>query len=248
MKKKKTETTNTTELLVDTTRKLHKTTFGLWQDFKKFISKGSVLDMAVGVVIGGAFGTIVTAMTNILLSICTWQVPGGLKGLVTPLPASNPGQAGLLPNEGIGQYFNSTDLTALAKIYAESQGLDSNNDVVVQGAMTTLMQKYTLHGTVYYYNGTALIDWGTFLNAIITFLIIALTLFTIVKVAHYFRKKNDAIKALQLEEYYKKFPEERPVPPAVGKPVLSETELLIQIRDELAKQNARAAALDAKQE
>lgn len=34
------------------------------QEFKEFISKGNVLDLAVGVIIGGAFGAIVTALTD----------------------------------------------------------------------------------------------------------------------------------------------------------------------------------------
>lgn len=34
------------------------------QDFKAFIKKGNVLDMAVGVIIGGAFSPIVTALVN----------------------------------------------------------------------------------------------------------------------------------------------------------------------------------------
>lgn len=37
---------------------------GFWADFKKFISRGNIIDMAVGVIIGGAFSTIVTALTN----------------------------------------------------------------------------------------------------------------------------------------------------------------------------------------
>lgn len=52
----------------------------LWKDFKAFINRGNVVDMAVGVIMGSAFGAIVTAFTNILLSICTWGVPGGLTG------------------------------------------------------------------------------------------------------------------------------------------------------------------------
>lgn len=35
-----------------------------WQDFKKFISRGNIVDMAVGVIIGTAFSAIVTALTN----------------------------------------------------------------------------------------------------------------------------------------------------------------------------------------
>jgi large conductance mechanosensitive channel len=34
------------------------------QDFKAFITRGNVVDMAVGVIIGGAFGKIITALVN----------------------------------------------------------------------------------------------------------------------------------------------------------------------------------------
>ncbi|RIJ64847.1 large conductance mechanosensitive channel protein MscL [Rummeliibacillus sp. TYF005] len=36
----------------------------MWEDFKKFALKGNVLDLAVGVIIGGAFGKIVTSLVN----------------------------------------------------------------------------------------------------------------------------------------------------------------------------------------
>ena len=52
---------------------------GLWNDFKKFISKGNVLDMAVGVIIGGAFGKIVTSIVNdIIMPPIGWLI-GGVK-------------------------------------------------------------------------------------------------------------------------------------------------------------------------
>ena len=38
-----------------------------FQDFKKFISRGNVIDMAIGVIIGSAFSAIVTALTNKIL-------------------------------------------------------------------------------------------------------------------------------------------------------------------------------------
>ena len=42
-------------------------------EFKKFITRGNVVDMAVGVIIGGAFTAIVTALTNqILMPIINW--------------------------------------------------------------------------------------------------------------------------------------------------------------------------------
>jgi large conductance mechanosensitive channel len=37
---------------------------GMLQEFKEFAVKGNVVDMAVGVIIGGAFGKIVTSFTN----------------------------------------------------------------------------------------------------------------------------------------------------------------------------------------
>ena len=36
----------------------------MWKEFKDFAFKGNVLDMAVGVIIGGAFGKIVTSIVN----------------------------------------------------------------------------------------------------------------------------------------------------------------------------------------
>jgi len=39
----------------------------MWKDFREFIQRGSVIDLAVGVVIGGAFGKIVTSFVNDIL-------------------------------------------------------------------------------------------------------------------------------------------------------------------------------------
>lgn len=36
----------------------------MWNDFKKFALKGNVVDLAIGVIIGGAFGKIVTSLVN----------------------------------------------------------------------------------------------------------------------------------------------------------------------------------------
>ena len=43
---------------------------GIWADFKKFITRGNIIDMAVGVIIGGAFTAIVTALTEHVLKPC----------------------------------------------------------------------------------------------------------------------------------------------------------------------------------
>jgi large conductance mechanosensitive channel len=48
---------------------------GFFGEFKEFISKGSVLDLAVGIIIGGAFTAIVTALTTqILTPLINWAL------------------------------------------------------------------------------------------------------------------------------------------------------------------------------
>ncbi len=37
---------------------------GLWKEFKAFAMRGNVMDMAVGIIIGAAFGKIVTSLVN----------------------------------------------------------------------------------------------------------------------------------------------------------------------------------------
>lgn len=39
----------------------------MWKEFKEFAMRGNVLDMAVGVIVGGAFGKIVTSLVNDIL-------------------------------------------------------------------------------------------------------------------------------------------------------------------------------------
>jgi len=56
----------------------------LIQEFKTFITRGNVLDLAVGVIIGGAFTAIVTALTNnIIRPLINWiiMLVGGKEGL-----------------------------------------------------------------------------------------------------------------------------------------------------------------------
>ncbi len=51
---------------------------GLWADFKKFAFKGNVVDMAVGVVVGGAFGKIVTSLVNDIIMPAISVLTGGM--------------------------------------------------------------------------------------------------------------------------------------------------------------------------
>jgi large conductance mechanosensitive channel len=51
---------------------------GMIQEFKEFAMRGNVVDMAVGVVIGGAFGKIVSSFTNDLLMPPIGMLTGGI--------------------------------------------------------------------------------------------------------------------------------------------------------------------------
>ena len=64
-----------------------KSTF--WKDFKAFITRGNVVDMAVGVVVGGAFSKIVTGLVNYIINPCVaYLTKGGdldsLKTIIVP--------------------------------------------------------------------------------------------------------------------------------------------------------------------
>lgn len=48
------------------------------QEFKKFIARGSVLDLAVGVIVGGAFTNIVTSLVNNIFTPLIGIILGGL--------------------------------------------------------------------------------------------------------------------------------------------------------------------------
>ena len=60
-------------------------------EFKTFITRGNVLDMAVGVIVGGAFTAIVNGLSNFVLKpLINWLLAmilgkGGLEGTITML-------------------------------------------------------------------------------------------------------------------------------------------------------------------
>ncbi len=61
----------------------------MFQEFKKFAFKGNVIDLAVAVIIGGAFGKIVTSLVNDIIMPLIGIILGGinfkdLKYIITP--------------------------------------------------------------------------------------------------------------------------------------------------------------------
>jgi large conductance mechanosensitive channel len=51
----------------------------MWNEFKQFALKGNVLDLAIGVIIGGAFGKIVTSLVTDVLMPLIGLLLGGVK-------------------------------------------------------------------------------------------------------------------------------------------------------------------------
>ena len=138
-----------------------------FKDFKAFITKGNILDLAVAVVIGGAFNAIITALVNNIL------MP--IVGLFT-------GKASL------------ADLDVWIK--APTYVTDENGEFVLENG-----KKVIEAGT-----GAGHIEYGLFLQAIVNFLIIALTIFIIVRVFRAsqeriaFREKAKAEEAKKIAE------------------------------------------------
>jgi large conductance mechanosensitive channel len=50
----------------------------MWNEFKAFLNKGSVVDLAVAVILGGAFGAIVTSLVNDLIMPLIGIIIGGI--------------------------------------------------------------------------------------------------------------------------------------------------------------------------
>ena len=211
---------------------------GLIAEFKAFINRGNAFMLAVGVVIGGAFSAIVNAFVNILTSLATWPVPGGLKGLVTVLPAVTDAQKGAAMDFGKGveyfSHFTTAEVNDMVIAFAKAQGVNITveSDTFVQWK-NSLLGLYTLHGTTWTYNMSAIIDWGTLINAVIAFIIIAVVLFIIVKVMNTAAAKKAELEAKKLEAYYEKHPEARPAPVEPEAPKPTELDILIEIRDAL---------------
>ena len=214
---------------------------GFFAEFKEFINKGNALMLAIGVVIGGAFSAIVNAFVNILLSVATWPVPGGLKGLVSVLPAVTDAQKGaafMVAGETVNlQSFTMAEANDRVIQFAAAQGKTlALGDADFIQWKNSLLGLYDQHGTTFTYKMSAVIDWGALLTAFISFIIIAIVLFIIVKASNSLAAKKAALEAKAREAYYEKHPEERPAPVEPGVPQPTTEELLTQIRDLLKEQ------------
>lgn len=151
-----------------------------FQDFKAFATKGNIIDMAVGVVIGGAFGKIVSSL---------------VADIITPLISFATGNV------------NFKDLKWVIK-EAVPEVLSEAGEVITAGVPEVAM------------------TYGNFLQAVIDFLIIAFSIFVVLRVLMNAQKKLEELKKKEEEIAA----EEAPVAP-----VETELDILKEIRDSLKK-------------
>lgn len=139
---------------------------GMLKEFKTFAMKGNVLDLAVAVIIGGAFGKIITSFVNDVL-----------------MPP-------------IGLLLGNTDFSNLQIILKKGSEAVMNGNDVITPAVTEVAIKY-----------------GVFVNTVLDFLIVAFSIFMVIKAFNKMKKKEAAAPP--------------PAPPAPSK----EEVLLTEIRD-----------------
>lgn len=153
----------------------------MWEKFKKFAFKGNVVDMAVGVVVGGAFGKIVTSLVN---------------DLITPLISLLTGGA------------NFSELFVILN----AKGADTAAIKTIEAAKEA---------------GFATLNYGNFIQTVIDFFIIALSIFMFVSLIQKARDISESKKKAEEEAAKEAAPAEPPKPTA--------EELLTEIRDLLKK-------------
>jgi large conductance mechanosensitive channel len=91
---------------------MKKPKFKLIKEFKDFITRGNVVDLAVGMIIGAAFTAIVTALVNNIFKplIDSIPIPGGAQGLITMLVAKD-AEGNVLSNYGQWVADGTVDLS-----------------------------------------------------------------------------------------------------------------------------------------
>ena len=110
---------------------------GMVKEFQEFAVKGNVVDMAVGIIIGGAFGKIVTSLVNDVIMPPIGLLLGGV---------------------------NFTDLTITLK------------KAVGDTAAVTM-------------------NYGNFVQTVVDFLIVAVSVFMVIKALNSIRRKDEAQQA-----------------------------------------------------
>ena len=178
---------------------------GLLQEFKAFALKGNVMDMAVGVIIGGAFGKIVTSLVNDVIMPGVGILVGGtdFKDLKLTL------------KEGVKA------VDAQDAIYATETVFDEAGEVLYNAGdlISPAVEAVEAVDPVY-------LTYGAFIQNIVDFLIIAVSVFVMIKIFN--KLTSIRLKKKQEEEAAAAAAEPAPAP----EPEPTKEELLLtEIRD-----------------
>jgi large conductance mechanosensitive channel len=117
----------------------------MFKEFKEFAMRGNVVDMAVGIIIGGAFGTIVKSMVSDIL-----------------MPP-------------IGLLMGGVDFSNLFAVLKE--GATAGPYMALADAQTA---------------GAVTVNYGVFMNTLISFLIVAFAVFMVIKGINNLRREEEA--------------------------------------------------------
>lgn len=127
----------------------------MWKEFKEFAMKGNVVDLAVGVVVGGAFGKIVTSLVN---------------DIIMPV---------------VGLLIGNVDFSNL---YINLSGKSYPSLQVAKAA------------------GAVTINYGLFLNTLLNFLIIAFSIFLVIRQINKLKKLTGNKENQEVKTTEKKCP------------------------------------------
>ena len=117
----------------------------MWKDFKAFAMKGNVIDMSIGVIIGGAFGKIVTSLVS---------------DIIMPI---------------LGMITSGINFSSLKLVLKEAEIAPDGKVISPENA----------------------INYGNFLDTVLNFLIIAFSIFMIIRLLQ--EAKNKLVKAQEEE-------------------------------------------------
>ena len=140
----------------------------MFKEFKEFAVNGNVMDLAVGVVIGGAFGSIVTSL---------------VKDIVMP---------------PIGLLLGKIDFSEMFLVLKEGSA---------PGPYPTVDAAHKV--------GAVTLNFGSFINTVISFIIVSFSIFLVVKTMNRLKRKEVVEEAAE----------------AAAAPLTKQEELLTEIRD-----------------
>jgi len=151
---------------------------GLAKDFRDFVMRGNVVDLAVGVIIGAAFGGIVDSLVKDVLMPPIGRVVGNVD-------------------------FSNLYISLSDKVDAANKAAAATQPSHADGTVGSVMSAFSTAGRIPLDQARArgpVIAYGHFITATINFLIIAFCVFIVIKVISTMQKRFEKEKEAKPEE------------------------------------------------